>query len=214
MQVLTYLILLNLKQLIKLLENMYNKVMKTNIPKKGLFLFLSVFIFIGLYFLLSGIFPIEIEIKHNNTATAQIHRKSMIPPFKTLNISIPNVKQAVIGSMRGSKGGTTYRVEFESYNGYRVPLTAYYSSGYSSKEKLKNKINEAMRNGTDFKYVTRQTFMMFFGLIFITIPSIMMFLFIKAGDKQTNGLKTEQSRHTDNISEEDKYKKINDSIIK
>lgn len=214
MQVLTYLILLNLKQLIKLLENMYNTVMKTNIPKKGLFLFLSVFIFIGLYFLLSGIFPIEIEIKHNNTATAQIHRKSMIPPFKTLNISIPDVKQAVIGSTRGSKGGTTYRVELESYNGHRVPLTEYYSSGYSSKEKLKNKINETIRNGTDFKYVIRQTFMMFFGLIFITIPSIMMFLFIKAGDKQTNGLKTEQSRHTDNISEEDKYKKINDSIIK
>ena len=191
------------------------------IPKAGLILYLSIFIFVGLYFLLNGSMPVEVKISNvNNVTTAQIHRKSIIPPFKDININMPNVKLAVITSSRTSKGGTTYRVELEAYNGQRFPITYYYTSGYSSKANLQDKINFAIQNKTDFHYVVRQYFMMIFGFIFMLIPSIMMFAVIK-GKNKTSTLKrpnptipTQPTPTNKTESEEEKYKNINDSIIK
>lgn len=183
--------------------------MKTSMSKAGTFLFLSFFILIGVYFMLMGSFPVEIKINSfNNTATAQIKKHSILPPFNKINIVIPHLKQALIGTSKTSKGGTTYRVELETFNGKRFPVTTYYSSGYLSKEKLKNRINEAIKTGFDFEYILRQTFMMFFGFFFILIPLIIMFItfFKQDNDKQ----KTEQQT----IDEHEKYEKINDLIIK
>ncbi len=191
------------------------------LPKIGLILYLSIFILVGLYFVLNGSMPVEVKISNvNNVTTAQIHRKSIMPPFKDVIINMPNVKLAVVTSSRSSKGGTTYRVELEAYNGQRYPITYYYSSGYSSKAKLQDKINAAIQNKSDFNYTVRQTFMVFFGLIFMLIPSFMMLGVIK-GKNKTSTLKrptptipTQTTPTNTPETEEEKYKNINDFIIK
>ena len=188
-------------------------------PKIGIVLYLSIFVFVGLYFTLMGCLPVEIKINNvNNVAAAQIHKKSIMPPFKDVNINVPNVKLAVLTTSRTSKGGTTYRVELETYNGQRYPITFYYSSGYTSKTKLQDKINEAIKNKTDFNYTARESFMIIFGLIFMLIPSFMIFGFIKNGNKISTIKKQSTTMQTISAnkieSEEEKYKNINDSIIR
>ena len=171
--------------------------------------------------MLMGILPVKIKIKTiDNVTIAQIHRKSMLPPFKDININMPNVKLAVITSSRTSKGSTTYRVELEAYNGQRFPVTYYYSSGYLSKANLQDKINDAIQRKSDFDYIVRQPFMAFFGFIFMLISSIIMFSAIKKGSttstlKNSNSTTPTQTAPTNKIEpEEDKYKDINNSIIK
>lgn len=199
---------------------MQNNTLK-KIPKVGLILYISIFILVGFYFMLMGILPVKIKIKTiDNVTIAQIHRKSMLPPFKDININMPNVKLAVVTSSRTSKGSTTYRVELEAYNGQRFPVTYYYSSGYLSKANLQDKINSAIQNKSDFDYIVRQPFMAFFGFIFMLISSIIMFSAIKKGSttstlKNSNSTSTTQTAPTNKIEpEEDKYKDINNSIIK
>lgn len=188
-------------------------------------LFISFFILIGLYFLLLGIFPINMEITPFSDRTeVQIHKRSAIPPFKNIDIVIPNVKQAVIGSSRSSKGGTTYRVELESYDGKKTPVTSYYSSGYTSKEALQKAINNAINNKTEYNRIIRQFGFLVFGFIFTVIPSIMLMGFITASKntpKENTQVEyqkeTQNYQATDSVSthaEKDKYKNINDSIIK
>lgn len=199
---------------------MQNNTLK-KIPKVGLILYISIFILVGFYFMLMGILPVKIKIKTiDNVTIAQIHRKSMLPPFKDININMPNVKLAVITSSRTSKGSTTYRVELEAYNGQRFPVTYYYSSGYLSKANLQDKINDAIQRKSDFDYIVRQPFMAFFGFIFMLISSIIMFSAIKKGSttstlKNSNSTTPTQTAPTNKIEpEEDKYKDINNSIIK
>lgn len=191
--------------------------MKKQNPKPFLFLFFI----IGLYAFLIGVFPISVEINSTSSGSqAQIHRKSMIPPFKDINIMIPNLKQAVITTSRTSKGGTTYRVELEDFKGYRYPITSYYSSGYRSKARLQDTINNSIRNRAEYKNTFRQPFFMLFGLFFIFVS----LLVLKAKNKinKTTQQKTPvrvQTPYKTHIpqqpeSEEEKYNKINNSIIK
>ena len=188
-------------------------------------LFISCFILIGLYLLMVGIFPINLKVTPlDNRTEIQIHKKSAIPPFKDIDIVIPNVKQAVIGSSRSSKGGTTYRVELESYDGKRIPITSYYSSGYSSKEMLQQSINKAINNRSVYERVIRQFGLLIFGFIFTVIPSIMLIGFIfspkntakqKIQSQHQKGMQHYQTTDTTSTNtEEDKYKNINNSIIK
>ena len=101
-----------------------------------IFLFLLPFFAVGFCFMCAGLFPIELKIEHiNGNSTAQIHKKSMLPPFKDIYITVPDLKRATIATSRTSKGGTTYRVELESYNGKKTPVTSFYSSGYQYKQK-------------------------------------------------------------------------------
>jgi len=180
-------------------------------------LFISCFILLGLYLLLTGMFPINIEINPSPDKTeVKIHKKSAVPPFKNIDIVIPNVKQAVIGSSRSSKGGTTYRVEFETFDGKRIPVTSYYSSGYVPKEMLQKTINKVIQDRTEYKHVVRQTFLLIFGFIFTLIPSVMLFVFIIQTKKPTEASAQHyQTRDTFSSQREDeKYNDINDSIIK
>ena len=111
-------------------------------------------------------------------------------------------------------------MELEAYNGQRFPITNYYSSGYASKARLQDKINSAIQNKSDFDYIVRQPFMIFFGLLFTLIPSIIMFSVITKGSatstlKKTNPATSTQTASTNKTeSEEEKYKDINNSIIK
>ena len=183
-------------------------------------LFLSIFILIGLYFISIGIFPVEIKIEHfNNESVAKIHKKSGIPPFKDINITVSNLKQAIIGTSRSSKGGTTYRVELESYNGIKTPVMAYYSSGYRAKQNLQDKINESIRKKIEFKYTIKQYGFVIFGSLFCFIPLIIIITLITQKNEQNNTLKqtnqqTQFSQQEVPQSEDEKYKKINDLIIK
>ena len=195
--------------------------MKKKQPPK---FFLLIFILIGLYFFFLGFLPITVEINTTSMGShAQIHRISMIPPFKSVDIMIPNVKQAIITASRGSKGGTNYRVELEDFKGYRYPVTFYYSSGYNSKARLQDTINDSIRNRTEYKNTFRQPFFMLFGFIFIFVSVIML----KAKKKTSNTMQQKtpvrvQTPYQTRIpqqtqqpeSEEEKYKNINDSIIK
>ena len=179
------------------------------------------FFLIGLHAFFIGVVPIKVEINSTNAGSqAQIHRKSMIPPFKDINIMIPNLKQAVITTSRSSKGGTTYRVELEDFKGYRYPITSYYSSGYRSKARLQDTINNSIRNRAEYKNTFRQPFFMLFGLFFIFVS----LLVLKAKNKinkttqQTTPVRV-QTPYKTHIpqqpeSEHDKYKRINDLIIK
>ena len=61
--------------------------MKSNIFKLGFISYLSIFILVGFYFTVMGCLPIEVKISNiDNVATAQIHKKSIIPPFKDVII--------------------------------------------------------------------------------------------------------------------------------
>jgi len=189
--------------------------MKKQTPKPVLFLFLL----IGLYAFFIGAIPVKVEISPASMGSqAQIHRISAIPPFKTIDIMIPYVKQAIITSSRTSKGGTTYRVELEDFKGYRYPVTLFYSSGYGHKARLQDTINNSIRNRTEYKNTFRQPFFMLFGLFFILVSLVTL-----NTTQKTN--KTTQQKTPVRIpsqpripqqteSEEEKYNKINNSIIK
>ena len=44
------------------------------------------------------------------------------------------------------------RLELKDFQGRRFPITSYKHSGYQSETKLQNKINNAIKNKTYFKY--------------------------------------------------------------
>ena len=194
-----------------------------------------VFVLLGVYFVLFGIFPVTLEIVPTEMGMqGHIHRKAMFPPFKNVDIIIPNLKQASINSSRSSKGQTTYRVELEDFQGYRFPITSVFSSGYSSKVRLQDRINDTIRNRTEFRYSFNQVFFTLFGGFFI-IVSLMSLV---AAKKAKNNTYQQSRPRQDQVpketpenfkrpqdfsipqqtqqpeSEEEKYKDINDSIIK
>ena len=148
--------------------------------KKILFLpelFISFFVLLGLYLLLLGLFPINMEIiPLVNRTEVQIHKKSLLLPFKDVNIVIPNVKQAVIGSSRSSKGGTTYRVELESFDGTIIPVTNSYTSGYKSKQQLLIKVNESIKERVPLEYILTQYTNIVVGFVFIAVAIFVFFV--------------------------------------
>ena len=218
--------------ILKLNVFLYNKRMKKRNSKS----ILITFLIIGLYSLFSGLSPTTVKITLTSTGQqALIHRRSMIPPFKNIDIVIPDLKQAGISSSSTSKGQTTYRVELEDFKGNRFPVTSYYSSGYEPKAIMKDAINNSIRNRTEYKNTFYNTVSIFFGFIFIFIPVI---AFI-ANKKSKNNTNSKSKSHTtyktaEKILEEfqiakdssisaqqpqpeaetEKYKNINDSIIK
>ncbi len=180
------------------------------------------FIVIGIFFMTLGMSPTYFEI--NSSAQAHIHRKSMIPPFKDIDIFIPDVKQAIIGQTRTSKGGTTYRVELEDYRGKRTPITLYYSSGYNSKELFQNNINSAINNRTEYRYVIKQHGFTAVGLLCIIIQIFILLASkiqnnnsigqTKPKQVQRNSFPNQTYQQPEVHSEKDKYDRINNSIIK
>ena len=197
-------------------------------------LFLLLFFMIGFYFFIVGFLPITVEIIPSGTQVqGQLHRKSMLPPFKNIDISIPTLKQAVINTSRSSKGGTTYRVELEDFKGNRFPVTSVFSSGYRDKQDLQNNINDAIKNRYQYKYKTQQTFFIIFGFIFMFGP-LMSLIFSKRSNVKTYQQSRSQNKssmenpieiqrpqdfsipHQTQYpeSEQEKYKNINESIIK
>ena len=186
------------------------------------FVLLSIFFVIGFFFICDGIFPVELKTEHiNGNSVAKIHKKAMFPPFKDIYITIPDLKGAIITTSRSSKGGTTYRVELEAYSGYKTPVISYYSSGYTYKQRLQDKINNSIVHKTEFTYTSKQYGKLLFGFIFCFVPLLVMLSHI-AKKKSNNNTpqqmppryKTQYPAQSFPQKEEDKYKNINDSIIK
>jgi len=152
-----------------------------------LLIMLIVFILIGLYLFVSGFFPIKIEISHlTSEPVATIHKKSIIPPFKDIEITVPNLRQAVMGTKLSRSSHSKneiqinsrnyiYRVELESSDGTIVPVTNSYNSNYTSKQKLLFKINESIKEKTPLEYVITQYENILIGAVFIVIPSIVLY---------------------------------------
>jgi len=145
------------------------------------------FFFVGLYLFFSGLFPIKIEISHyfSDESIAKIHKKSTLPPFKDIEITVRNLKQAIIGKnidIRHTKRGRsyevyTYRVELESYDGTIVPVTNMYDSNYDSKQQLSFKINESIKEKTPFEYTITQHIQSIVGVCLIAVSLIFFFGF-------------------------------------
>lgn len=203
-------------------KKLYNNDMKKN----SLSSVLLVVALAAAYFVFLSFFPINLEINHTDMESfAHIHRKSMIPPFKDIDITVNNLKRAIITSSKGAKGRTNYRVELETFNGKRTPVMPYYSSSYFSKQKLQGQINNSISTKTPFKIIIKQSSMSFSGSIFFFVTLIFIFSVIKNSNIQKNIPPAKQpqksptpqyprSQQPKVTTEEEKYKNINDSIIK
>jgi len=178
-----------------------------------------------------GWLPIRIEISSTGAGSqAQMQKRSILPPFNQITTVIPNLKQAVIKTSTSSKGGATYRVELEDLNGRRHPVTFYFSSGYKSKARTRDKINNAIKNKTEYSCVERHPFFIFFGFMFMVIPLIILRIMERPIPADTQEEQPKQNRYQryksvpqeikrpqqsePTESEKEKYKNINDSIIK
>ena len=200
--------------------------------KYSLNLFVYVFfILIGIYFFIIGFSPVKIETTITQTGIqAHIHKKSMLLPFKNVDIVVPNLKQAVITTFRGYKGRTTYYLELENSDGKQFSVVSISSIEYNSAVLLRNRINDSIKGRYPYKYAIKQNSFIFYGFLFIVICLIG---YIK--DKKTITNKQQKSKsqqyqtpkrtleqqipHVQTQqqkpkSEQEKYKNINSSIIK
>ena len=185
------------------------------------FLIISFFL-IGMYLCIIGTFSIKVEIIPTGTEIqAQIHKKSNIPPFKNIDIIIPNLKQALVTTTKDSKGRTEYRTELEDYQGHRYPVTSYYGSAYYANATLQKQINSSIKNKITFTNSISQKKFMGMGTILLFVSLV----WSMANKKATNTTQQQSRPHPYQVpekmpeefqteSEEEKYKNINDSIIK
>lgn len=107
---------------------------------------------------------------------ATIYKKSLIPPFKDIAITVPNLRRAIIATKRNSKGQSSYRVELESFDGAIVPVTTSFDSSYVSKQHLLFKINASISSRTPFEYTITQYGNIFFGAVLIVVSMAIAFI--------------------------------------
>ncbi len=127
----------------KIIIILYNNIMKSLkqfFIMAGIFLLLCYPVFIFFAPTKIEIIPTETEIQ------AKIYKKTILNPFNKK--VIPNLKEAMVTeSIEGR-----IRLELKDFQGHRFPVTSYKHSGYQSETKLQNKINDAIKNKTYFKY--------------------------------------------------------------
>lgn len=193
--------------------------MVNNIDKIKLFLMCFIFMCIGSVFVCLGLFPETLELKHVDYRTDAIISKKTIRIFSVKDNSktITNVKQAVVETFKGSKGRDIYGVALQSYDGTRTPVFSYDDSFRSSKEELRDEINNAINKKLEFKYTDNKNSLtiIIVGLLFMFIPSTIVVLALFKGLE----IRTKSGRiiNSGSIRQEksgNKYDNINDSIIK
>ena len=160
--------------------------------------FIVITFLLGLYFCFIGSFPIEIKIfPIGKEMQAQIHKKSKIPPFKDIDITVYNLNQAIVTTSKDYKGHTLYRTELEDYRGYRFPVTSYYDGLYRyNNKKLQKQINASIKNKTEFTNSISQNFFIMLGVafIFISLMSVIINKKIKNDTKQQSQSSPSQYR--------------------
>ena len=131
-----------------------------------------VFIIIGTAFFVEGIPTKTITIVPAETqVNAYLHRRSTLPPFKSIDKFVPNVKQAILEKETNYRTGRAlnyYSVVLETYDEKKINLTDS-SLLPVSWEKLQNQINESIQNKTPFTKTFREDFLFFFGLTLIIV---------------------------------------------
>jgi hypothetical protein len=179
----------------------------------------------GILFFLEGLFPKILEIVPTETqVNAYLHTRSTFPPFANIEEFIPNIKQAVIKKERGTKSGTTYRVEIETYNRKSIPVTND-TWGYAFKQELQTQINDSIRNRTPFTRKFRATSYILFGIGVIIIAIFSILSDIRTIKRNVEKKKNREilknptnismkNQHQATDTESEKYKDINGSIIK
>ena len=210
-----------------------------------IFLFiLPVFIILGFMNLSLEIFPSFIEIQHfEKKAQATIGHKLIHSNFTKHSVLIPNVKEAKMIKGLNSGGKKAFKIVLEDSNGEQYSVTPYFlPKHYASKQLLLKQIDFAIKNNTDFYFEIIEEESIYFSIILIVIPSIILFFWIlyklKMSKKETRipektHKKTEEEIYFENnpISDEElerqaleaenpvelpkkQYNNINDSIIK
>ncbi|MBR3627876.1 MAG: hypothetical protein IKN42_03395 [Elusimicrobia bacterium] len=196
------------------------------------------FICAGLGFTSEGIFTKTVTIVPTETkVNAHLYEKTTWPPFKIIDTLIPNVKRAEMTTHYG-RSGASYGVELETYNGNRsiIKVTSYVSN---FSQKLQDQINDAIKNKTYFTITFRETSTLIVGILCLVVGfSLLFYEYLKSkkeqeikaltiDDERKKLLDLLQQRmqqkeqgfdtpHQQNKpkQEKEKYKKINDSIIK
>ena len=193
---------------------------------------LILFVVWGLSFIDDGIFVTTIEIDHTGTETiAHIHKKTMFSPFKKTDIVVPKVYQVRMkrNAPESLFTALSYRVELKASNWKIVPVTTNSILRYFSNRKLTNQINESIQNKVPFRTEFREVTSIFLGAFIIMMCYLFVVIYIC--DKKEAKLRMQERRTRRRMkmkmAEEnpeyiqqsaepkpEKYKNINDSIIK
>ena len=203
----------------------------TRIFKKDLIsdiLLLLLICFVGIFIFCRGALPRTIEIDPTGVeVTATLYVRSFFPPFNKEETFIPNIKQAVITKMTNRKSLPTYKVELESYNGYKYSITTDFF-GYILKRRLQNQINASIQSKTPFKKVFVDIYLSICGIIIILFAIFSILLNIigirrykkwkrrrkKYKEKKDFEISLKGNQQQPLEPEQEKYNNINDSIIK
>ena len=139
-----------------------------------------IFCFIALYFFSS--FKVCFEVKNTNeTSVVQFYKNSFIPPFfKEKDLLIRDVKSSDIKIIDGTRF-KKYVLEITNYNNDKIETPVYFYNNDACKY-LSDKINEAVLNKTDFKYVDKQSrdnIVAFFFLFVAIIEGLFVFFIFR-----------------------------------
>ena len=187
-------------------------------------IFTILLLIVGSFFVFKGFVPQTIRISPTETeVTAYIHKKSFLPPFKDIDIVVPNVKQAIISRGKDSEKKVYCRVELENYDGRKFVVTD--KQGYKFKQKLQKQINDSIQSKIPFTVDFIEKDFLFFGILFIVIGVSKILLYFRKIKRLMNMKRaketfkiptniTSNNQQQSNDSLQEKYKNINDSIIK
>ena len=190
----------------------------------------SMTLILGCFGIYEGLLLTRIEIDPTGSETiARIHKKPLIPIFKDTDIEVPKVYQAIM--TRKTRHDSSffsffnYRVELKAPNWKIVPITTYSVLGYFSNRKLTNQINESIQNKIPFTTQFRDLPFFFAGLFLVLIAGI--FIYVEVNEIKRERIKREERKNKRKKLKEspeciqqpaepkpEKYKDINDSIIK
>ena len=147
-----------------------------------------VFIIVGFAFFIEGIPSKTITIEHTPTGiNAHLHKTSTSPPFKSIDKTVKNIKQAILEkdtSYRSGREVTFYNVALETYKGEKISVTEFSMVPFSQQE-LRDQINNSIQNGTPFTKTFRETFFLFFGLFLIAVSTFVLLFEKRKKEKET-----------------------------
>ncbi len=195
--------------------------------------FLIFFLIVGLYLFIVSRFPTSLEITHTESGVqAYMQTRSMLPPFNNIQVFIPKLERAIITTDYASEGGPDYRVELEDVEGRCFPISPFFSSDYKEAKLLEKRINDSIENKYKFssKNLIEHDSLQQFGFLFMLISAVALII-PRQKENNTNQQKRPKHKGTSKNgrktqvlpishqtqqpkADKEKYKNINDSIIK
>ena len=123
--------------------------------KLSMYLSGIIFILFGLYTIYFNFQSIS-EIKNvNNETVMEVYKKSLIPPFKEIDFVINNIKTTELDPAKEKRAlGVRYSINVEDFNNNKtiLPIISY---SYEKQKNLSEKMNNAIKNNENFKYVDK-----------------------------------------------------------